>query len=82
MTAIRFTRAGVSRQYVKEGVTIGDLLRFTCNFNGLLVTRETSGNAHQRRKARRQIGRAISGFDCKRWLIDVHQANAPAKLPL
>lgn len=80
MTAIRFTRAGVPRQYIKESVTIGDLIRLTCEFNGLLVTRGASGNARQRRKARRQIGRAISGFDFKRWLIDGHQANAPAKL--
>lgn len=81
MTAIRFTRTGVSRQHVKGGVTISDLLRLTRDFNGLLVTRETSGNARQRRKARRQIGRAINGFDWKRWLIDMRQTNAPAKLP-
>lgn len=78
MSAIRFTRAGVSRKYIKEGVTIGDLLRLTCDVNGLLITRETSGNARQRRKARRQIERAIAGFKCKRWLSDVHKANAPA----
>lgn len=81
MTAIRFTHTGVSRQYVKGGVTISDLLLLMRDFNGLLVTRGTSGNARQRRKARRQIVRAINGFDFKRWLIDVHQANTPAKLP-